>query len=283
FRSGFLLRDVVNLVNNINFNTADDIHTMAHLYESMLKEMRDSAGDSGEFYTPRPVIRFIVQMVQPKLGDTIFDPACGTGGFLVESYELLKKQVKSRQDFDTLQHRTLRGVEKKPMAYLLGMMNLLLHEIDRPNLIRSNALIKPLNEIGDKDRVDIIVTNPPFGGEEEKGIQLNFPEATRCSETALLFLQLIMRSLKKGGRCGMVVPNGTLFGDGVCARLKEQLLKDFTLHTIVRLPNGVFAPYTGISTNILFFDRSGPTKDVWYYEQPLPEGRKNYTKTKTAP
>jgi type I restriction enzyme M protein len=279
FRSGYLLRDVVNLVNGINFNTADDIHTMAHLYESMLKEMRDSAGDSGEFYTPRPVIRFIVQMVQPKLGDTIFDPACGTGGFLVEAYELLKKQVKSKQDRDKLQYHTLRGVEKKPMPYLLGMMNLLLHEIDRPNLSRSNALIRPLNEIGDKDRVDIIVTNPPFGGEEEKGIQLNFPEATRCSETALLFLQLIMRSLKKGGRCGMVVPNGTLFGDGVCARLKEQLLKDFNLHTIVRLPNGVFAPYTSIPTNLLFFDRTGPTKEIWYYEQPLPEGRKTYTKT----
>jgi type I restriction enzyme M protein len=260
---------------------------MAHLYESMLKEMRDSAGDSGEFYTPRPVIRFIVQMVQPKLGDTIFDPACGTGGFLVEAYELLKKQVKNNRDRDTLQYRTFRGVEKKPMPYLLGMMNLLLHEIDRPNLSRSNALIRPLNEIGDKDRVDIIVTNPPFGGEEEKGIQLNFPEATRCSETALLFLQLIMRSLKpalskaegKGGRCGMVVPNGTLFGDGVCARLKEQLLKDFNLHTIVRLPNGVFAPYTSIPTNLLFFDRTGPTKEIWYYEQPLPEGRKTYTKT----
>ena len=206
----------------------------------MLKEMRDSAGDSGEFYTPRPVIRFIVQMVQPKLGDTIFDPACGTGGFLVESYDLLKKQVKSKQDRETLQYHTLRGVEKKPMPYLLGMMNLLLHEIHRPNLRRDNALKNPLHEIGDKDRVNIIVTNPPFGGEEEKGIQLNFPEATRASETALLFLQLIMRSLKKGGRCGMVVPNGTLFGDGVCARLKEQLLKDFNLHTIIRLPNGVY-------------------------------------------
>ena len=241
--------------------------------------MRDSAGDSGEFYTPRPVIRFIVQMVQPKLGDTIFDPACGTGGFLVEAHELLKPQVKSKQQREQLQYHTLRGVEKKPMAYLLGMMNLLLHEIDRPNLSRANALIRPLHEIGDKDRVDIIVTNPPFGGEEEKGIQLNFPEATRCSETALLFLQLIMRSLKKGGRCGMVVPNGTLFADGVCARLKEQLLKDFNLHTIVRLPKGVFAPYADIPTNILFFDRTGSTDEVWYYEIPLPEGRRAYTKT----
>ncbi|MBM3892167.1 MAG: SAM-dependent DNA methyltransferase, partial [Verrucomicrobia bacterium] len=175
FRSGYLLRDVVNLVNSINFNTADDIHTMAHLYETMLKEMRDAAGDSGEFYTPRPVIRFIVQMVAPKLGQTILDPACGTGGFLVESFELLKKQVKSRQDRETLQYRTLRGIEKKPMPYLLGMMNLLLHEIDRPNLRRDNALSKPLTEITERDRVDIIVTNPPFGGEEEKGIQLNFP------------------------------------------------------------------------------------------------------------
>ena len=286
FRSGYLLRDVVNLVNGINFNSADDIHTMARLYESMLKEMRDAAGNNGEFYTPRPVIRFIVQMIHPELGDTIFDPACGTGGFLVEAYEFLKAHVKTKQDRDKLQYHTLRGVEKKPTPYLLGMMNLLLHEIDRPNLSRSNALIRPLNEIGDKDRVDIIVTNPPFGGEEEKGIQLNFPEATRCSETALLFLQLIMRSLKKDGRCGMVVPNGFLEGYGVCARIKEQLLRDFDLHTIVRLPLGVFAPYTNQETNLLFFDRTGPTKEIWYYEHPLPSHRqalKNPCYTMTEP
>jgi type I restriction enzyme M protein len=277
--SGYLLRDVINLVNGVNFNSSDDIFTLGHLYESMLKEMRDAAGDSGEFYTPRPVVRFIVERVQPKIGEKVLDPAAGTGGFLVEALDYLKGQQKSAADRKRLQTATLFGVEKKPMPYLLGMMNLLLHGLESPNLRRDNALKTPLKEIGEKDRFDVIITNPPFGGEEERGIQLNFPEATRASETALLFLQFIMRSLKPGGRCGMVVPNGTLFGDGVAARVKEQLLTDFNLHTIIRLPNGVFAPYTSIPTNLLFFDRTGPTKDIWYYELPLPEGRKNYTKT----
>ena len=277
--SGYLLRDVVNLVNRLNFNSSDDIHTLAHLYESMLREMRDAAGDSGEFYAPRPVIRLIVQQVNPRLGEKVLDPAAGTGGFLVEAYEHLKPQVKSVEDRRRLQEDTLFGIEKKPMPYLLGMMNLLLHGLDRPNLLRDNALRNPLVQITDSARYNVIMTNPPFGGEEEKGIQDNFAEGTRTSETALLFLQFIMRSLKRGGRCGMVVPNGTLFGDGVCARVKKELLENFNLHTIVRLPNGVFAPYTSIPTNLLFFDRAGPTKEIWYYEHPLPEGRKNYTKT----
>jgi len=277
--SGYLLRDVVNLMGGVNFNSSDDIHTLSHLYESMLKEMRDTAGDSGEFYTPRPVVRFIVERVAPKMVDRVLDPAAGTGGFLVEAYEYLQSQQRTAADRQTLQARSLYGVEKKPMPYLLGMMNLLLHGVERPNLRRDNALKTPLREIGERDRFNVIVTNPPFGGEEERGIQLNFPEATRTSETALLFLQFIMRSLKPGGRCGMVVPNGTLFGDGVAARVKQQLLQEFNLHTIVRLPNGVFAPYTSIPTNLLFFDKTGPTHEIWYYELPLPEGRKNYTKT----
>ena len=266
-------------MGGVNFNSSDDIFTLGHLYESMLKEMRDAAGDSGEFYTPRPVVRFIVDRVVPKMGERILDPAAGTGGFLVETYEYLKKQQRTAADRKTLQSRALYGVEKKPMPYLLGMMNLLLHGVESPNLRRDNALKVPLREIGEKDRFDCIVTNPPFGGEEEKGIQANFPEATRASETALLFMQFIMRSLKPNGRCGMVVPNGTLFGDGVAARVKQQLLEEFNLHTIVRLPNGVFAPYTSIPTNLLFFDKTGATKEIWYYELALPEGRKNYTKT----
>jgi type I restriction enzyme M protein len=278
--SGYILRDVINLMGGVNFNSADDIHTLSHLYESMLKEMRDAAGDSGEFYTPRPVVRFIVERVAPKLGERVLDPAAGTGGFLVEAYDYLSRQQRTAEDRATLQARSLYGVEKKPMPYLLGMMNLLLHGLEQPNLRRDNALIRPLIEIGDKDRFEVIVTNPPFGGEEERGIQLNFPEATRASETALLFLQFIMRSLRPGGRCGMVVPNGTLFGDGVSARIKEMLLQDFNLHTIVRLPNGVFAPYTSIPTNLLFFDRPGPTNEIWYYELAMPAGRKNYSKTK---
>ncbi len=292
--SGYLLRDVVNLVNRINFNVSDDIHTLSHLYESMLREMRDAAGTNGEFYTPRPVVRFMVERVAPRIGETVYDPAAGTCGFLVEAYEYMKKQQRTVEDWETLQTRTLYGTEKKPMSYLLGMMNLLLHGVEYPNLVRDNTLARPLHEITDRQRSDVILTNPPFGGEEEAGVQANFPEGTRTSETALLFLQFIMRSLRRpstgsghgpkgerpGGRCAMVLPNGPLFATGVAARIKEDLLKDFNLHTIVRLPNGVFAPYTSIPTNLLFFQRDGPTKEIWYYELPLPEGRKNYTKTK---
>jgi len=277
--SGYLLRDVVNVVNRVDFTSSDDIHTMAQLYESMLREMRDAAGDSGEFYTPRPVIRFIVQQVDPKLGEVVLDPAAGTGGFLVEALERLRPQLRTAQEWRELQ-ANLRGTEKKPLPYLLGMMNLLLHEVEQPNLRRANALAVPLSQIGASARVHVVVTNPPFGGEEEQGIQANFPPATRTAETALLFLQMIQRSLKPGGRCGMVVPNGVLFGDGVAARVKQRLLEECQLHTIVRLPPGVFAPYTAIPTNLLFFDRTGPTKEVWFYEQPPPEGRKNYSKTK---
>jgi type I restriction enzyme M protein len=280
--NGYLLRDVITRVNGIHFTSSDEIHTLGNLYESMLREMRDAAGDSGEFYTPRAVVRFMVEVVDPRLGETMLDPAAGTCGFLVESYLHLEKQCRTVQDRQTLQRGSIIGGEAKPLPYLLGQMNLLLHGLESPQISTGNSLSVPLHEIGDKDRVDVILTNPPFGGEEERGIQNNFPADKQTSETALLFLQLIMRKLRrqsKPGRAGVVVPNGTLFGDGVCARIKEDLLKDFNLHTIVRLPNGVFAPYTSIPTNLLFFDRSGPTRDVWYYEQPLPHGRKGYSKT----
>ena len=280
--NGYLLRDVINKVSGIHFTSSEEIHTLGHLYESMLKETRDAAGDSGEFYTPRPLVRFMVEVIDPRIGETVLDPACGTGGFLVEAYRHLEKQCKTVQDRDLLQMQSIFGGEAKPLPYLLAQMNLLLHGLESPQIDPGNSLRFPLREIGDKNRVDIILTNPPFGGEEERGILGNFPEDKQTSETALLYLQLIMRKLRrppKPGRAGVVVPNGTLFGDGVCARIKEELLKDFNLHTIVRLPNGVFAPYTSIPTNLLFFDRSGPTKEIWYYEQPLPEGRKQYTKT----
>lgn len=277
--SGYLLRDVVNKVNEINFASSDDIHTMAHLYESMLREMRDAAGDSGEFYTPRPVIRFMVQQIAPKLGEVILDPACGTGGFLVEALDFLQPKVRTAEQKRALTDN-LRGVEKKPLPYLLGMMNLVLHGLDQPNTIRGNALARPLKDINRSDRVNVILTNPPFGGEEEKSIQANFPSDKQTAETSWLFLQLVIRTLRDAGRCAIVAPNGLLFGDGVGARIKQQLLTDCNLHTVVRLPDGAFAPYTDIPSNLLFFDKTGRTKEVWFYELPPPEGRKKYSKTK---
>jgi type I restriction enzyme M protein len=280
--SGYLLRDIINKIAGIHFNASDELHTLSALYEAMLREMRDAAGDSGEFYTPRPVVRLMVTVTDPRLGETMLDPASGTGGFIVETFNHLSKQVKTVADRKVLQEKSLFGCEPKTLPYLLCQMNLLLHGLDAPQIDPGNSLRFKLTDIGERDRVDVILTNPPFGGEEEKGIQGNFPEDKQTAETAMLFLQLIMRKLRRQGgksRAAVVVPNGTLFGDGVCARIKEEMLKEFNLHTIVRLPNGVFAPYTGIPTNLLFFDRSGATREVWYYEQPLPEGRKNYTKT----
>lgn len=277
--SGYLLRDVVNKVDEINFASSDDIHTMAHLYESMLKDMRDAAGDSGEFYTPRPVIRFMVQQVAPQLGEIVLDPASGTGGFLVEALEELEPKVETTQQLRKL-HESLRGIEKKPLPYLLGMMNLVLHGVGNPNVVRGNALGSPITQISRAARVDVVLTNPPFGGEEEKSIQANFPADKQTAETAWLFLQLVIRRLKDGGRCGIVVPNGILFGDGVGARIKQQLLTECNLHTVVRLPDGVFEPYTAIPSNLLFFDKTGRTKEVWFYEIAPPEGRKKYSKTK---
>jgi type I restriction enzyme M protein len=283
--NGYILRDVVNKINRIHFTSSEEVHTLSLLYESMLKEMRDAAGDAGEFYTPRPVVQFMVTVTDPKIGETVLDPACGTGGFLVETFEHLKKQQKSTKDFDLIQESSLFGGEAKPLPYLLGQMNLLLHGFENPKIDPGNSLRFPITEIGEKDRFDIIITNPPFGGEEEKGILGNFPEDRRIAETTFLFLQLIMRKLRrgtakrKGGRCGVIVPNGTLF-DNKGIKIREDLIRDFNLHTIVRLPKGVFAPYTDIETNLLFFEHGKPTEIIWFYQLPLPEGRNQYTKTR---
>lgn len=277
--SGYLLSDVIEQVNKVDFTSSEDVHTMALLYESMLREMRDAAGDSGEFYTPRPVIRFMVQMVDPRLGEIVLDPACGTGGFLVETLEHLLPQVSTVAEREELA-KNLRGVEKKPLPYLLGTMNLLLHGLSRPNLIRGNALAHPLTEIKRAEKVDVIVTNPPFGGEEEKSILTNFPAGTQTAETAWLFMQLVQRMLRDGGRCAIVAPNGVLFAEGAGARIKESLLTNCNLHTVVRLGSGVFAPYTDIPSNLLFFEKNGPTEEVWFYEIPTPDDRKKYSKTR---
>lgn len=288
-RSGYILRSVVDKLSGINFNLSDDAHAVSHFYETMLKEMRDAAGDSGEFYTPRPVVRFIINRLAPKIDEQIMDPACGTAGFLVETYEQLKGEVRTPDQRRKLEE-SLIGIEKKPMPYLLGVMNMRLHGIETPNLSERNALAVNVRQIREAERVDVIATNPPFGGAEEQGILNNFPDGYRTAETALLFFQYVMAMLKRpGGRCGVVLPNGFLFGNGVAAIVKKQLLTRFNLHTIVRLPNGTFAPYTSIPTNLLFFEACDInalegdkvcTKEVWYYELPLPEGRSSYSKTK---
>jgi type I restriction enzyme M protein len=285
--SGYLMREVLEKLDQLDFTSSGEVHTLSQLYEGLLKEMRDASGDAGEFYTPRAVVKFMVTALDPKLGETVLDPACGTGGFLVEALEHLKTQASTTEDLETLGQSILGG-EAKPLPYLLAQMNLILHGLEVAQIKYGNSLDVDLAQITDKDRVDIILANPPFGGEEHKDIQKNYPADKRTSETALLFLQVIMRRLRRkiatnpkssGGRAGVVVPNGVLFAEGVAGKIKQELLEEFNVHTIVRLPNGVFAPYTSIPTNLVFFDRSGPTKDIWYYEQPLPEGKKNYTKT----
>jgi type I restriction enzyme M protein len=284
--NGYLLRDVINKVNGIHFTSTDEIHVLGNFYESMLKEMRDVAGDSGEFYTPRPLIRFVVSMVDPQIGETVLDPACGTGGFLVEAFSYLERQCNTVAQRRQLQRATIYGGEAKPLPFMLSQMNLLLHGLESPTVDSGNSLAVPLREIGDRDRVDVILTNPPFGGEEERGILSNFPEDLQTAETALLFLQLIMKKLKRrkgtqaGGRAAVVVPDGTLFCTGVGARIKAQLLQEFNLHTVLRLPYGVFEPYTPIRSNVLFFDTQGSTETIWFYEINIQDGRKKYTKTK---
>ena len=288
FVSGYVLRKVLNIVDKISFQSADDIHTMAHMYEQMLIEMRDAAGTNGEFYTPRPVIRFIVNQIRPNLAksEKILDPACGTGGFLVESLEYMKKQVGPNSEYKKLQTSTIYGIEKKPMPYLLGLMNLLLHGIDNPSIVRINTLGKPLREISTYDQYDIIMTNPPFGGEEEEGISRNLPIGTQTSNTELAFLQYIMASLKTRGRCAIILPDGPLFAEGVATKIKKKMLEEFNLHTVVRLPKSVFEPYTPVATNILFFEKSGPTKEIWYYTMKVSDRVKSkakdpkYSKTK---
>ena len=284
--NGYLLRDIINKIDEIHFTSNEELNSLSHLYESILKEMRDASGDAGEFYTPRPVVKFMVEMLDPKIGETVLDPACGTGGFLVEAFEHLKKQAKTVEHKKLLQEKSIIGGEAKPLPYLLSQMNLLLHGLNYPKIDSGNSLRFPLKDIGDSERVDIVLANPPFGGEEEKGILNNFPDDKQTTETALLFLQLIMRKLKRkkptqeGGRAAIVVPNSALLANGVAGRIIKQLLTDFNVHTIVRLGDGVFAPYTDIPSNLIFFDTKQQTDKIWFYEISVPEEKKKYSKSK---
>ena len=279
-KSGTLIRQVINKICEIDFNTRKDRHTFGNIYEQILKDLQ-SAGNAGEFYTPRAVTQFIVNRVDPRLDETVLDPACGTGGFLSHVIDQKRaKFVKSPADEEILQ-ASIHGVDKKSLPYMLCITNMVLHGIDTPiNIRHDNTLSRPLRDYTGKDRVNVIVTNPPFGGMEEDGIENNFPATFRTRETADLFVTLIIHLLKNEGRAAVVLPDGFFFGEGMKTRLKEKLLADCNLHTIVRLPNGVFNPYTGIKTNLLFFTKGTPTKNIWYYEHPYPEGVKSYNKTK---
>lgn len=279
-KSGTLLRQVINKINSdIDFNEASTRHLFGDIYEQILRELQ-GAGDAGEYYTPRAATQFAVDMLNPRLGESVLDPACGTGGFLTGSFEHLKAQAKSVEDL-ALAKASIHGVEKKAVPHLLCVTNMMVHGIDDPSNIRhDNTLSRPLRDYGASDQVDIIITNPPFGGIEEDGIEENFPSEFRTRETADLFLVLVIELLKEGGRGAVVLPDGTLFGEGIKSRIKRKLLEECNLHTIVRLPPGVFAPYTSIKTNILFFTKGEPTTDVWFYEHPYPAGVKSYSKTK---
>ena len=277
-KSGIHLRQVINKLNEIDFTSSKDLHVFGQIYETFLGELQ-SAGTLGEFYTPRAVTGFMTEMTNPVHGETVLDPACGTGGFLTAAIEHLKKTAKTVKESEAIRDN-VRGWEYKPLPYMLANTNLILHDISTPNIRFDDSLQRPLNEYTQKDRVDVILANPPFGGVVSNNNESNFPQTYRTRESADLFLILMIHLLKKGGRAAIVLPDGSLTGDGVKERIRRKLLEDCNLHTIVRLPNSVFQPYASVATNLLFFTKGNPTKEVWYYEHKLPEGYKSYSKTK---
>lgn len=279
-KSGTLLRQLINKLNEVDFDEYEDRHAFNDIYENILKDLQN-AGNAGEYYTPRTLTEFIIDIINPQIGEKVADFACGTGGFLVSTLEHLDKQINTVEDRRVVQD-SLFGIEKKPLPHLLCMTNLMLHDLDVPNILRDNSLATSLRDYTEDDRFDVIAMNPPFGGVEEVGIQTNFPTALRTSETADLFMSLIMYRLKETGRAGVILPDGFLFADDKAkTAIKKKLLEEFNLHTIVRIPSGSFAPYTTICVNILFFDKGKPTEKIDYYQVPLPEGVKNgFSKTR---
>ena len=278
-KDGVLIRQVVNVLNEIDLTDFKVRHAFNEIYETILKDLQSSRS-SGEFYTPRAVTDFVVKMVNPKVGENIADFACGTGGFLVSALNHMKEDVNDTTSNEKLQ-KSFYGVEKKSLPYLLCTTNMLLHDINEPQIIRGNSLEKNVRDYEEKDKFDVILMNPPYGGTEKKSVQQNFPNELRNSETADLFMVEILYRLKENGRVGIVLPDGFLFGtDNTKIAIKKKLMEECNLHTIIRLPGSIFAPYTSIATNLLFFDKTGPTKETWFYRMDLPDGYKAFSKTK---
>jgi len=278
-KNGTIIRQVVNRLNEIDFNSSEDRHIFGDIYETILKDLQ-SAGNYGEFYTPRALTEFMTEMTNPRLGEKVLDPACGTGGFLTSAIENIRQQdVKGIEALKELE-KNIHGMELKPLPFMLCVTNLILHDMEVPNVDYTDSLNREYTSIGQKDRVDVILANPPFGASVTDGVETNFPQNYRTTESADLFLVLMIRYLKDGGRAAIVLPDGSLTGEGVKQRIRQHFLEACNLHTIVRLPNSVFQPYASVATNLLFFEKGKPTKEIWYWEHKLPEGVKAYSKTK---
>jgi len=279
-KSGQLMRQVVNKINEVDFNNLAERQHFGDIYEQILNDLQ-SAGNAGEYYTPRAVTAFMVDRIDPHPGEILLDPACGTGGFLTSALRHMRERYVKKVKDEQIMQQALRAVEKKQLPHMLCVTNMLLHGIENPSFVHhDNTLARPYISYGASDRVDIVLTNPPFGGKEEDGIESNFPKHFQTRETADLFLALIIRILKPGGRAAVVLPDGSLFGEGVKTRIKEHLMEECNLHTIVRLPNSVFKPYANVGTNLLFFEKGEPTKEIWFYEHQVPDGQKAYSMTK---
>ena len=278
-KDGVLLRQVINVIDELDFSDYEESHAFGEIYETILKELQ-SAGSAGEFYTPRAVTDFMAQVIKPRIGETMADFACGTGGFIVSWLKELRKQVKTTEDEEAYSN-SIYGIEKKQFPYMLCVTNLLLHGLDVPQVYHANTLLHDVLDYTESDKVDVILMNPPYGGSEKADVKNHFPTDLASSETADLFMSVIMYRLKQNGRAAVILPDGFLFGtDNAKVNIKKKLLREFNLHTIIRLPGSVFSPYTSITTNILFFDNTHPTEETWFYRLDMPEGYKHFSKTK---